>query len=188
LEEEADGEEDETVPHEVLAVPRLKSDMQTLLSLMSADKPVLRQTRCPKTSKAYYGFGDASGLGFGATIQVGDSIWYEYEQWTKEVVEERSSNWQEFTNLVEFLESAVREHKLEGLEIFIFTDNLTSEAASWKGSSSSPLLFDLVLRLRKLEMNSNLIVHVVHVSGKRMIDQGTPRVRSRVETSGTGSL
>jgi hypothetical protein len=34
-------------------------------------------------------------------------------------------------------------------------------------------LFDLVLWLRKLEMHSNLIIHVVHVSGKRMIDQGT---------------
>jgi hypothetical protein len=174
LDEDEDGKEEDSVPPVVLlAMPHLKSDMQALLSLMSADKPVLRRTRCHKTSKAYYGFGEASGLGFGATIQIGDSIWYEYGQWSEEVVEERSSNWRDLTNLVEFLERLVKEHKLGGSEIFIFTDNDTSEAAFWKGTSSSPLLFDLVLRLRKLEMDSHLILHVVQVSGKRMIDQAT---------------
>jgi hypothetical protein len=111
-------------------------------------------------------------LGFGATIQIGDEIWYEYGQWTSEVAEEKSLNWREFTNLEELLEGAVVKHKLGGSEIFIFTDNSTSEAAFWKGTSQSPLLFELVLRLRQLKMNHNIILHVVHVSGKRMIDQG----------------
>jgi hypothetical protein len=76
--------------------------------------------------------------------------------------------------LVEFLESSVVRHGLSESEIFIFTDNSTSEAAFWnKGSSQSPLLFKLVLRLQKLEMKYNIILHVVHVAGKRMIDQGT---------------
>jgi hypothetical protein len=71
-------------------------------------------------------------------IQIGDkSYWYEYGQWTSEVVEEKSSNWREFTNLVEFLEGAIVRHKLEGSEIFIFTDNSTSESAFLKGTSSS---------------------------------------------------
>jgi hypothetical protein len=38
-------------------------------------------------------------------------------------------------NLVEFLEGEVVKHKLGGSEIFIFTDNSTSEAAFWKGTS-----------------------------------------------------
>jgi hypothetical protein len=148
----------------VVAVPRLGDDIRALMKLISMEKPVLRRVQCKKTSKAYYGFGDASGLAFGATIQIGDEIWYEYGQWSSEVTEERSSNWREFTNLVEFLERSVRRHGLQGSEIFIFTDNSTSEAAFWKGtSSSSPLLFDLVLRLRQLEMTHNIIVHVVHV-------------------------
>jgi hypothetical protein len=58
-------------------------------------------------------------------------------------------------------------------EIFIFTDNMTSEAAFWKGLPSPPLLFNLVLRLRQRKMDHNLILHVVHVWGKRMIDQRT---------------
>jgi hypothetical protein len=112
-------------------------------------------------------------LAFGATIQIKDKIWYEYGQWCSEIVEESSSNWREFTNLVAFLEGTIEKHGLGGSEVFIFTDNSTSEAAFWKGTSKSRLLFDLVPRLKKLEMNFNLILHVIHVSGKRMIDQGS---------------
>jgi hypothetical protein len=140
---------------------------------MASDFPVVRRVRCRKACKAYYGFGDASGLAFRATIQIGDKIWYEYGQWKSEVVEAQSSNWREFTNLVEFLEDVILRHKLAGSEIFMFTDNSTSESAFWKGTSSSPLLFELVLRLKKMEMEHNIIIHVVHVSGKCMIDQGT---------------
>jgi hypothetical protein len=165
-------EEHGDAPAYVVAVPRLADDMMAILKLMASDLPVLRRVRCRKSSKAYYGFGDASGLGFGAMIQIRDEIWYEYGQWT-EIANEKSSNWREFTNLVEFLEGAVVKHKLGGSEIFIFTDNSTSEAAFWKGTSQSPLLFELVLRLRQLDMDHNIMLHVVHVSGKRMIDQGT---------------
>jgi hypothetical protein len=59
---------------------------------------------------------------------------------------------------------------LAGSEKFVSTDNNTSEA---KGTSTSPLLFELVLRLRQLEMDHDIILHAVHVSGERMIDQGT---------------
>jgi hypothetical protein len=76
-------------------------------------------------------------------------------------------------NLVEALERIVVEYKLGESEIFIFTDNSTAEAAFWKGTSKSRKLFDLVLRLKKLEMENGLILHVVHVSGLRMIAQGT---------------
>jgi hypothetical protein len=148
--DEFEGEENEAddpeAPDEVRAVPRLGDGIRALQSLMVSDQRV----RCRKASEAYYGFGDASGLAFGTTIQIGDKIWYEYGQWSSEVVEEKSSNWREFTNLVEFLENAILRHKLEGSELFIFTDNSTSESAFWKGMSSSPLTFELVLRLKKI--------------------------------------
>jgi hypothetical protein len=101
-----------------------------------------------------------------------------------EVVEDSSSNWQEFANLVQFLEGAIVEHKLAGSERFIFTDNIKAEAAFWKGNSSSRLLFDLILRLQKLEMDCNMIIHVVHVAGKRMIDQGTDGLSRADHTTG----
>ena len=65
------------------------------------------------------------------------------------------------------------EHNLAGSEIFIFTDNTTAEAAFWKRTSKSRTLFELVLRLKKLELEHELILHVVHVSKRRMIMQGT---------------
>jgi hypothetical protein len=83
---------------------------------------------------------------------------------------------------VETLERVVKLHQLSDSEIFIFTDNSTAEAAFWKGTSKSRLLFELVLRLKLLEMNFGLILHVVHVSGRRMIAQGTDGI-SRADHS-----
>ena len=61
---------------------------------------------------------------------------------------------------------------LTGHEIFMFTDNSTAEAAFWKGASASPKLFDLVLKLKQMELRHDIILHVIHISGKRMIAQG----------------
>jgi hypothetical protein len=45
------------------------------------------------------------------------------------------------------------ESLLAGREIFLFTDNSTAERAYYKGTSSAEPLFELVLRLRKLEIH-----------------------------------
>jgi hypothetical protein len=134
----------------VVAVPRLADDIAAFAELCRAKEPPLRRVRCSKVASAYYGFGDASKGDFGATLQFGNDIAYEYGQWSWE--SEESSNWRELNNLVEFAEGKVRSKDLEGCELFIFTDNMTAEAEFWKGSSQSKKLFELVLRLRKLEM------------------------------------
>jgi hypothetical protein len=162
---------DEDQPALVKAVPRLSEDIEALEYLCRADVPPLRRVRCVKHACAYYGSRDASGCGFGATLQLGNAIEYEYGQWAWEAQE--SSNWRELNILVEFAKGKVRSKDLSGCELFIFTDNTTAEAAFWKGSSKSRKLFELVLRLRRLEMENDMIIHVVHVSGKRMIAQGT---------------
>ena len=66
------------------------------------------------------------------------------------------------------LEDLYENGKLKGCELFLFTDNLVAEYAYYKGSSSSRMLFDLVLRVRKLQMSGDLILHVTHISGTRM--------------------
>jgi hypothetical protein len=55
----------------------------------------------------------------------------------------------------------------------MFTDNYVSECAYFKGTQSSPILFGLVLWLRKLELHSGWKNHVIHIAGTRMISQGT---------------
>ena len=160
-------------PVEVKAVPRLESDIEALQVLTKSREPPLRRVRCRKTTLAYYGFADASGRGFGATFQIGNEIFYEYGQWSSEVSEKRSSNWRELDNLVETMEGFAFDNQLAGCEVFLFTDNSTAEHAFSKGTSKSRLLYELVLRLRRLEIEYDLQLRVVHVSGKRMIAQGT---------------
>jgi hypothetical protein len=78
----------------------------------------------------------------------------------------------------------VKGKNLRGVEIFLFTDNTTAEAAYWKGHSKSRKLFEIVLRLKKLEMEYDLLLHVIHVSGKRMIHQGTDGLSRADKTAG----
>lgn len=73
--------------------------------------------------------------------------------------------------------SAIKEGLLLGqlrnTELFIFTDNSTAEGAFYKGNTPSRTLFDLILRLRLIDMQGQLKLHVIHVAGSRMIAQGT---------------
>jgi hypothetical protein len=60
-----------------------------------------------------------------------------------------------------------------GAELFLFTDNFVTEWAYFRGSSKSKGLFNLILRLRALEMYGDLIIHLVWIAGMQMIEQGT---------------
>lgn len=64
------------------------------------------------------------------------------------------------------LEAFLTEHELMEVKIFLFTDNSVAESVYWKGNLSSRKLFELVLRLMKLEFCHSLLLHLVHVSGK----------------------
>jgi hypothetical protein len=103
---------EEEAPVTVSAVPRLRHDVEALLKLLEPERPPLKRVRAKATAKVYYGFGDASGCGFGATIQIGDEIVYKYGPWSSEVTETKSSNWRELNNLVEALERIVKEYDL----------------------------------------------------------------------------
>ena len=61
----------------------------------------------------------------------------------------------------------------KGSEVFIFTDNEVMEQTYTKGSSKSPKLHDLIIALRKLQMEGMLIIHFIWIAGTRMILQGT---------------
>jgi hypothetical protein len=60
---------------------------------------------------------------------------------------------QQMVNLVVAVERGVADGTIEkGTEIFIFTDIFVTELAFYRGTSKSPDLCALVLRLRVLEM------------------------------------
>jgi hypothetical protein len=54
----------------------------------------------------------------------------------------------------------------------MFTDNGVTEHAYFRGTSKSKQLFDLVLKLHKLEMKGDLHIHLIWVAGTQMIAQG----------------
>ena len=165
--------------------PRLRDDLLALKELTKSELPPLRLARPKRVVHVFYGFGDASGKGRGSTFQgfntvhhpssdLGASTGVAFRVGVWGADEEReSSNYRELTNLVEDTEAEAQLGNLRETELFLFTDNSTAESAFYKGSSSSKLLHALVLRLHKLQVEYQVIIHLIHVSGKRMIAQGT---------------
>ena len=159
-------------PEFVTPSSRLDDDIRTLQTLTSFDSPPRRFIRSRLIVSACYGFGDASGSGFGSTIAGVDGLKYQHGLWGRDN-NKKSSNYRELRNLVETIEEGVEDGSLEGAELFLFTDNTVAEAAFYKGNiSSSKTLFELIVRLRQLEMTGSLKLWVIHVAGKRMIQQG----------------
>jgi hypothetical protein len=181
------GEEKGGVPKQVKMMPQLVRDLEVLGMMFKCNSPTKRLIRGLSIARIIYGFGDASGAGFGTSWEVvpiektegaqevesGEvrGIRYRFGRWGSEK-SNSSSNYRELCNLVNSLELMGESGELSGVEVFLFTDNSTAEAACARGSSSCKPLFELVKRMKLLEMVYRTRVHVIHVSGKRMIEQG----------------
>jgi hypothetical protein len=159
-------------PDKIMGVPRFFQDLSALRELLSSATPPEVNVRARLIITILYGFADASGKGFGSTVLGKDGTRYRIGTWDKDT-EDESSNYREFENVVETLEEEAKQGKLRGAIIFLCTDNSTVEAALYKGNSSSKKLFELVLRVRSLEMKEGVRISVSHVSGDRMKAEGT---------------
>jgi hypothetical protein len=173
-------------PVHVQGMPRLGSDLSSLLSLMSSTSPPERVIRSSSVMMAIYGFGDASGMGFGSTMVGPSGTQYRYGIWGNDLTGATSS-YRELFNLTEAAEVHVQNlefphlqslvdslsqeaafRPLRGCEFYLFTDNAVAEAAFFKGTSSNPRLFSLILRLKQLALNHSLSLHIIHISGHHM--------------------
>ncbi len=142
-------------------MPRLASDLEALNALFSTDTPPRRVVRSRQVLVTLYGFGDASGDGFGQTLMTPAGIKYTYGLWGS-VLSSQSSNYREFRNLLELVDAEASDtfpslaqlvtsvERLvadapPNMEMFLFTDNAVAEGAFYKGTSPSRALFDLVL-------------------------------------------
>jgi len=161
-------------PDKVSLAPRFYDDLNALMLFFKSEKPSWRFVRGKEICVVEYGFGDASGSGFGASFETGGGIKYVLGVWGKDIGGE-SSNFRELANLVDALRYRAQDNKasVKGLEVFMFTDNAVAEGAFYKGSSSSKKLFNLILQLRLLEMEAGMRIHIIHIAGSRMIKQGT---------------
>ncbi len=55
------------------------------------------------------------------------------------------------------MDEEAKEDYLKGVELWMFMDNLIAESCFYKGGSLSELLHELVLRLRKIELDHSFI-------------------------------
>jgi hypothetical protein len=113
-------------PNLVKAVTRLLPDLEVMLMLTKADDPPLRRVQAKSKINILYCYGDASGSGFGWCIDFGEGVRYELGEWC-ESIQEATSNYRELRNLVNAMVWAAQEGRLEGCEVFLYTDNKTSE-------------------------------------------------------------
>ena len=154
-------------------VGRFREDLNCLLDIMKSEKNPRRLVRGNMILLVRYGFGDASGGGFGASWESEEGVAYRFGVWNEAKNKGRSSNYRELRNLVEALETMCKGSKLGACEIYFFTDNSTAERAYYKGTSSNEDLHELVFRLRKLELDEGVKITLCHVAGKQMITQGS---------------
>ena len=96
---------------------------------------------------------------------------FRYRHWSSSI-SEASSNYRDLRVLIEEIEEHVRNSKVWDCEDFLLTDNLMAEYSFYKGSLLSETSFNLILRLRKLELEGEIILHVIHVLERRMIISG----------------
>jgi hypothetical protein len=143
-----------------------------LQALTEPQLPPKRNVRSKVFTTVACGLADASGKGFGSTVTIDGSLFWRSGQW-KEFYEYKSSNRREFENIVIALEEYYSNTGIHNVELFMFTYNMVSENEFYRGTSRSPILFELVLPLRLLEMHGGWKLHVIHISGKRMIQKGT---------------
>ena len=177
---EPDGEH----PEWVRMVPRFKLDLEALMTLTAYDAPPDIPIRASH-DRALYIVGDASGEGFGSCVwrQGDEVIDTEFGRWTATVTEEKSSNFREAANLVVRLRRLIDANSIpRGTEVFICTDNAVAESTYFKGSSKSSPLHNLIVELKRLEMEGWLIIHFIWIPGTRMIAHGTDGL-SRGDTS-----
>ena len=161
-----------TPPKSIQPVPRFWTDLEVLTDFFEVANPPLVTVRSKKMAFVFHGFVDASKSGFGSTISYGRSIKYRIGTWGKDL-ECESSNWREFTNLVETIEEDARQGLLQDCVLFMCTDNSTVEHCMYKGNSKSPKLHNLIVRLRQCEFRYGFRLYLTHVSGERMKAQGT---------------
>ena len=167
--EEVDNSyQDERSPASVLPASRLKEDLEALAFPLNGSIAKRVPVRLVSTGFVHYGMGDTSGNGYGAAIHVKGKLHFRYGDWSTKKGE-ISSNYRELNNLVVSVKTLYEEGILKDCELFLFTDNFVADCAYYKGSSSSRALFLLVLRLRKIQMTGDMIIHLIHISGKRMI-------------------
>jgi len=154
-------------PSQVVAVHQFESDLRASEQLTASKFPPVQPVRPTGNASVFFGFGDASGSGFGQSLweQGDDDIEVQYGLWDSSVAEQ-SSNFRELANHVLYIKQKVEAGEIpEGSELFLFTDNFVADRCFSRGTSQSRLLFELMLQLQILQMQGTLFIWLIWVAG-----------------------
>ena len=187
----------EEAPVDVRPVARFLQDLEYLAQLTEAPTPPRQLYRARHTA-ALFVIGDASGKAKGAVVVTQYGLDYESGVWSQQW-RGKSSNVREAENLTDRLERLAGQlaigvvERLERLnegagladhEVFVLTDNSAFEGAYYKGHSTSKELSDIVFRLYKAQRDGGFILHLLHISGKRMKATGVDGLSRGDHTEG----
>jgi hypothetical protein len=161
---------DEGAPDTVTPVDRYVRDLVCLRELTSSAEPPKQLYRAERQA-AFFVIGDASGKAKGNAVVEQYGVDYESGAWNLEW-REKSSNCREAENLTDRLERLVADEALNNHEVFLITDNAAFEGAFYKGHSPARELSDIVFRVHKAQCDGGFVLHVIHISGKRMKASG----------------
>ena len=187
----------EEAPVHVRPVARFLRDLNFLAQLAEAGAPPRQLYRARHTA-ALFVIDDASGKAKGAVVVTQYGLDYESGVWSQQW-RGKSSNVREAENLTDRLKRLAGQlaisvvERLKGLnkdagladhKVFVLTDNSAFEGAYYKGHSSSKELSDIVFRLYKAQRDGGFILHLLHISGKRMKATGVDGLSRGDHTEG----
>lgn len=165
---------DGDAPEKVSPTREFEWALEGLELMTNSDVPPARQARPTQSATVSYAGGDASKAGYGRASwsPASQRVRINIGNWT-DPMREQSSNLRELETVIANIEDHHERGDLhEGTEIFLITDNATSEACFYKGTAKSRELYRLMLRLHKIQMAGDVFIHVIWVAGTRMIENG----------------
>jgi len=124
-------------PLHVDPVPRLHDNVVALQTLFSPQEPPVQYVHSNSIRTAIYWYADVSRGGFGSSLGTATALTYAHGIWDGDpggVL----SNYRELINLVDTLEQGAQLGQLHHTEVWIFTDNSTSEEIFGKGTHTAP--------------------------------------------------
>ncbi len=150
----------------------LRAHVDALLSLFASEAPLALPLRPTDKGKLRYVGGDASAEGFSwATQYPSGRLETRHGLW-EEAFARGGSNLREAQNQVNHLLADVRAGRHDGCEVWCVTDNAVWAAVWNKGMSSAQHLFSLVVDLKVACRDHEVWLHLLHISGDRMIACG----------------
>jgi hypothetical protein len=173
-------------PVRVSAAPRLQNDVKVLQRMFTSPTSTELCVRSSRVLQVIYGMGDASGEGFGDSFLTKAGVSIHTGTWTYDI-QNQSSNFREFRNPLNALRKEGEGGRLKNAFVIFGTDNSTVEAALYNGTSSSPLLLEMVEEFHALQMEFGFSAIVSWVSGERMIASGNDGLSRGVFNEGVAA-